>query len=497
VIHCKDISKRFGGVKALENVDVHFRAREIHGLVGENGAGKSTLMKILAGVHQPDQGELLLEGKPIVCRNPKHARDQGIRIVYQELSLVPDLTVAENLYLHRFSAGGLATVKRRDLAREAKKLLGEWGLDIAPDARVESLPMGKRQLVEIAREVAKEGKVLILDEPTSSLTNPEIEHLFEVLARLKSLQMAIVFISHRLNEVMRVSDSITVLRNGRKVASNPVKGMTPEEVVTLIVGRDIKELYPKAQAGIGERILSVRDLCAPGFRDISFDLHRGEILGLAGLVGSGRSEVMRCLFGVNPRASGTVEYLGKPIQIRNPGQAIVNGLVMLPESRGDEGIFPQLTVAKNLIMMSLDQVTSAGWLKRNAIRNKVSHLVQELSVVTYDAHAQEVSQLSGGNQQKVVLGRLMGAGPTILLLDEPTRGVDVGTKAEIHRIMGKFVSRGNAVIMVSSEIHELISACDRLVVLCEGRQVCSMDRPDFDEKEILQCAMGLSNPQLS
>ncbi len=492
MIHCKDISKSFGGVKALENVDIHFRAGEIHGLVGENGAGKSTLMKILAGVHQPDRGELLLEGKPIACRDPKHAHDLGIRIVYQELSLVPDLTVAENLYLHRFSAGGFRMVNRRNLTGEATQLLGEWGLDIDPRSKVESLPMGKRQLVEIAREIAKAGKVLILDEPTSSLTDPEIEHLFTVLAKLKDLDMAIIFISHRLNEVMRMSDNITVLRNGRRVATYPAKNVTSDEVVSSIVGRDIKELYPKARTEIGEKILSVQNLSASGFQDVSFELHRGEILGLTGLVGSGRSEVLRCLFGLNQLKHGTIEYLGRPLRIKKPDQAIANGLVLLPESRGDEGIFPLLSVADNLIMMSLNQLSAAGWLKRDAIRKKVSRLSHELSVVTYNAYAQEISQLSGGNQQKVVLGRLMGAGPTVLLLDEPTRGVDVGTKAEIHRIMGTFVSQGNAVVLVSSEIHELISACDRLVVLCEGRQVGHYDRPEFDEKEILQCAMGLS-----
>jgi ABC-type sugar transport system ATPase subunit len=487
----KSIFKSFGGVQALRNVDLELIPGEIHGLVGENGAGKSTLMKVLAGAYSPDSGFLSLDGHPLHLRDPKHAQDVGIRIVYQELSLFPALTVAENLYTHRFSDGSLRMVNRRALAAEAKSLIEEWDLGIDPMVRVEQLPMGKRQLVEIAREVARKGRVLILDEPTSSLTHKEIDYLFGVLERLKKSGMCMVFISHRLNEVLRIADRVTVLRNGERVETLPKERLTAQEIITLIVGREIKELYPKKAVSIGEPLLSVRDLMGKGFDGVSFRLHRGEILGFGGLIGAGRSEVLRSLFGLQPLTSGTIELEGAPIRIPDPTAAIRCGFAMLSESRADEGIFPELPVGQNLILMSLNQVSKAGWLGRRAVRDKVTGLVRSLDVLTYNPFHQKLNQLSGGNQQKVVLGRLLGANPRVLLLDEPTRGVDVGTKAEIHRIMGEFVARGNAIIMVSSDIPELIGLSDRILVLHQGRLSGEFRREQFTEEGILQCAMGL------
>lgn len=491
MIRAKGISKNFGGVHALKNIDLEFMPGEIHGLVGENGAGKSTMMKILAGVYPPSSGSIFLDDVPVQFRDPKHARDSGIRIVYQELSLIPDLTVSENLYLHRFSSGGFRPVRRRSLITEAMSLLKQWGLDLSPGDRVESLPMGKRQLVEIAREVAKEGRLLILDEPTSSLTNREIEYLFDVLARLKRGRMSIVFISHRLDEVLRIADRVTVFRNGSKVETVPRKELSPGRIVSLIVGREIKNLYPKVEVPFGEVILSVKNLSGKGFQDISFDLRRGEILGIAGLIGAGRSEVLRTLFGLNPMYGGTVLLEGKPVSNASPYKAIGNGFGLLSESRTDEGIFPELSVAQNLIVMSQKKVSTGTWLRKERIMKQVGNLCDLLQIVTYDPHRQLLNYLSGGNQQKVVLGRLLGAEPRILLLDEPTRGVDVGTKAEIHRLTGQFVARGNGVIMVSSDVPEIVGICDRIMVLYQGRQVGMFKRNECSEEAILQCAMGL------
>jgi ABC-type sugar transport system ATPase subunit len=493
MITVHDVSKHFGGVQALRGVTLEFKAGEIHGLVGENGAGKSTLMKILAGVYAPDAGQLLMDGKPLHLQNPKHAYDIGIRIVYQELSLVPALTVAENLYLHRFSAGNLQAVRRKSLIGEAQALLEEWGVGVSPSIRVEQLAMGKRQLVEIIREVSKKGRLLILDEPTSSLTSREIDQLFRVLRRLIERNMSIIFISHRLNEVLAISDTLSVLRNGRWVATRPARELQPEDIVNFMVGHEIKDLFPKVPVPLGETLLSLRGLSGNGFQDISFNLRRGEILGIGGLIGAGRSELLRGLFGVNPIRAGKAELEGNPLLIRGAQKAIQQGLALLSESRTEEGIFPELSVAKNLIMMKLEEVFRRGWLSFSLMQKKVGDLVKSLNVATYNPYQQQVIQLSGGNQQKVALGRLLGAHPRILLLDEPTRGVDVGTKAELHRIMGNFVAQGNGILMVSSDLPELTGMCDRIIVLHQGRMTGHFDRNEFNEEAILQCAMGLSH----
>jgi ABC-type sugar transport system ATPase subunit len=473
-------------------VSLEFAGGAIHGLVGENGAGKSTLMKLLAGVYAPDAGGIYLDGRPIHIRDPKHARDIGIRIIYQELSLVPTLTVAENLFLHRFSAGGLAPVGRQALFRESAALLKEWDLTVAPTDRIERLSMGQRQLIEIAREVAREGKVLILDEPTSSLTNREIEGLFAALHRLKQKGVAVIFISHRLDEVLRISDAVSVLRNGETVGTLPRTELTADRMIALIVGREMSELYPKAEVPIGEPLLRVDALSGRGFHDVSFALRKGEVLGFAGLNGAGRSEILRSLFGLNPVTAGRVELDGRTVALSSPPAAIRHGLAMLSESRKDEGIFPELAVGRNLILMDLRRLATAGWLRTQRIAASIRELTRQLGIATYNPQRQKLSQLSGGNQQKVVLGRLLAADPRILLLDEPTRGVDVGTKAEIHRIMGAFVAAGRGILMVSSDIPELTGMCDRIIVLHQGRAVAEFERKHFNQEAILQCAMGLA-----
>ncbi|MDA2923989.1 sugar ABC transporter ATP-binding protein [Acidobacteria bacterium AH-259-L09] len=489
MITAAGICKRFGAVQALKAVDFVLKTGEIHGLVGENGAGKSTLMKIFAGVYPPDSGSLRADDAPIRLRSPKHAYEIGIRIVHQEFSLIPALTVAENLYLHELSAGSLRPIDRRALALRARDLLNDWKLDISPTVRIEQLSMGKRQLVEILREVSKRGSILILDEPTSSLTNREIDHLFQVLRKLKQQNISIVFISHRLDEVLTIADTVTVLRNGKKVGSHSTAEVDLEQIIALMLGREVGTLFPKRDPSTGEKILSLHGLSGEGFSEISLHLRQGEILGIAGLMGAGCTELLRGLFGLNRTHSGSIKLNGTEIALNNSTAAIEFGFVLLSENRIDEGIFPDLSVAKNLVVMKLEEVSTKGWLRTDLVKKKVSDLVKVLNVVTYDPHRQPVRHLSGGNQQKVVLARLMGADPRILLLDEPTRGVDVGTKAEIHRKMADFVAQGNAIIMVSSDIPELMGMCDRIIVLYQGRMAGHFNRNEFRQEEILRCSM--------
>lgn len=490
VLAAGQISKRFGAVQALDAVDFELRAGEIHGLIGENGAGKSTLMKILAGVYPPDGGSLRLDGKPIRPRDPKQAYDLGIRIVHQELSLVPPLTVAENLFLHEFASGDLGRVDRKALASRARDLLDAWDLEIEPADRIERLAMGKRQLVEIARELHKQGRILILDEPTSSLTSREIDHLFDVLRGLKEKRVSVVFISHRLNEVLQIADTVTILRNGKRVESCPAARLSMERITALMLGRRMDHLFPELASTCGETILSVAELSGPGFARVSFELRAGEIQGIGGLMGAGRSELLRSLFGLHPIHHGTLKVEGKPVKIRNPKAAVKLGLALLSESRLDEGIFPDLSVSKNLVLMKLEEVAPKGWLRTDLIRQKVSGLVERLKIATYDAVRQNLNELSGGNQQKVVLGRLMGSDPRVLLLDEPTRGVDLGTKAEIHQIMADLAAQGKAILMVSSDVSELVGMCDRILVLHQGREVAHFERGQVGEQEVVRCSMG-------
>lgn len=488
------IDKRFGGHVALDGVDFELRAGEIHGLLGENGAGKSTLMKIFAGAYRPDGGALALDSKPIILRDPKHARDAGIRIVYQELSLIPDLTVAENLFLHRFSNGGIAPISRKALCAEAERLLAQWDIDLPPDAIVGRLPIGRRQLVEIAREIGNEGKVLILDEPTSSLTTPEIEQLFTLLGRLKRSGVGMIFISHRLDEIVRIVDRVTVLRNGLRVGVAEMSKLTTKELVRMIVGRSVENLYPKTDAAMGEVVLEAENLSGPGFSNVSFQLRAGEILGIAGLIGAGRSELLRGIYGLNRISSGTLTFGDQKLRVQRPEQAIASGLILLPEGRNDEGVFPDRSVSDNVIIASLSELTSlTGRLMRRRIRERTTKAVSDFGIATRNPFAQLVKQLSGGNQQKAIFARLLETAPRVMLLDEPTRGVDVGTKTEIHKIMGRFVSKGRAIIVASSELPELTGVCDRIIVLRKGEVAGRFDREQFDEGELLRCAMGLNH----
>lgn len=492
MLEVKEISKHFGGVQALKNVSVAFRDGEIHGIVGENGAGKSTLMKIISGVYPPDHGTIELNGAKVSFHTPVEAYNAGIRIVHQELSLIRSLSVAKNMFIHKFrGASAFRFVDETKYEDEARGMLKEWEIDIAPSTMVSELSMGARQLVEIARELSTGGKVIILDEPTSSLTYKEIDHLFNVLRLLRDKGYVVIFISHRLNEVSNLVDQVTVLRDGEKMATAETKNLDVDQICRLIACKDMSELFPKTEATIRDVALEVRNLSGEGFRGISFKVHWGEILGIAGLVGAGRSELIRAIYGVNEKFSGEIYLEGQKVNIDSPSEAIGRKIGLLTEDRGGEGTFPELSVAKNLIVLKMEEVVKGLFLNDHEIREKADSLVKKLGIVTYDPHVQVVSELSGGNQQKTVLGRLIGSRPKILLLDEPTRGVDVASKTEIHRFMGQFVREGGAIVMVSSELDELLGVCDRILVLHEGNFGGLFERNTFEKESILRCMMNV------
>jgi ABC-type sugar transport system ATPase subunit len=492
MLEVKNIAKHFGGVQALKGVSIAFNDGEIHGVVGENGAGKSTLMKIISGVYLPDSGSILLDGQTVHFPTPIDAYNAGIRIVYQELSLIRSLSIAKNMFIHRFrGASAFRFVDEKSVNIDAERMLKDWGIQIDPTTLVSQLSMGERQLVEIARELSTGGKVIILDEPTSSLTFKEIDHLFQVVRLLRDRGYIVIFISHRLNEVSELVDRITVLRDGEVMASTETKNLNAEQICRLIAGKDMSELFPKTETKIGEVALEVNSLSGEGFRDISFKVHWGEILGVAGLVGAGRSELVRALYGMNDVFHGEVHLDGEKVRIIRPEQAIDKKVGLLTEDRAGEGTFPELSVAKNLVVLKMKEVIQKIFLSEAKINKKSADLVKKLSIVTYNPGVQLVSELSGGNQQKTVLGRLIGARPKMLLLDEPTRGVDVNSKTEIHRIMGQFVKEGGAIVMVSSELDELVGVADSILVLHEGQFMGVFERKDFDKEQILRRMMNV------
>ena len=492
MLEVKEISKHFGGVQALKNVSVAFRDGEIHGIVGENGAGKSTLMKIISGVYPPDHGTIELNGAKVSFHTPVEAYNAGIRIVHQELSLIRSLSIAKNMFIHKFrGASAFRFVDEKKYEDEARGMCKEWEIDIAPSTMVSELSMGARQLVEIARELSTGGKVIILDEPTSSLTYKEIDHLFNVLRLLRDKGYVVIFISHRLNEVSNLVDQVTVLRDGEKMATAETRNLDVDQICRLIACRDMSELFPKTEATIRDVALDVRNLSGEGFRGISFKVHWGEILGIAGLGGAGRRELIRAIYGVNEKFGGEIHLEGQRVDIASPTEAIERRIGLLTEDRSAEGTFPELSLAKNLIVLKIKEVVKGLFLNNQEIRQKAGSLVKKLGIVTYNPHVQVVSELSGGNQQKTVLGRLIGSRPRILLLDEPTRGVDVASKTEIHRFMGQFVREGGAIVMVSSELDELLGVSDRILVLHEGNFGGLFERNTFEKESILRCMMNV------
>ena len=489
VLRMRGIGKLFPGVEALAGVDFVLRSGSVHAIVGENGAGKSTLMKILNGVYAPSSGSIEISGQVVTLRKPVDAQRHGIQMVYQELNLAPDLTVAENIFLGRMPHK-FGFVQKKQLHAAAAARLAELGANIAPDKLTGDLSISQQQLVEIAKAYAASPRMIVLDEPTSSLSEHEAAALFAVIAKMKAAGIAIVYISHRLPEIIAIADDVTVLRDGRMIVSQPIAGLTAEEMIRLMVGRDVQTIFPKVPAEIGEVVLEVSKL-GDGVHchDVSFDVRAGEILGLTGLVGAGRSEAAKAIYGLLPALSGSVKIKGAQLQLGSVETAVAAGIVYVPEDRKREGIVPSMTVRENISLAILRQLSSLAGVKSRAERDVVADYCRDFAIAPPDPE-RKISLLSGGNQQKAVISKCLAAKPLVLILDEPTRGVDVGAKAEIHRIIGGLAQAGVAVIMISSELPEVLGVSDRVVVMRDGYSHPVYDRASVNEELIMALATG-------
>jgi len=488
VLELKNISKRFGGVEVLHGVSFGLRPGEVHALLGENGAGKSTLIKVITGIHQPDGGEIYLNDKHVHFNDPLQARMAGIAAIYQELSLCPDLNVAENIFLGRQPTTFGGRIDWRKLYSEADRLLTSLGVHLDLKAKARNLSIAQMQSVEIARAFSLNARILIMDEPTSSLTLNEVAELFGLVRRLRDEGTAIIFISHRLEELFEVANRVTVLRDGSYVDTCQVKDVTRDELVRLMVGRTISNLFPKQEVQPGEIALKVEHLTCDGiFEDISFELHKGEILGMAGLVGAGRTDVARAIFGVLPPTGGTIQVEGRPVEITSPQQAINLGLAYVPEDRQLHGLIPAMDITSNISLPILAEYTRRGWLMDKVERSAAFTAAQQMEVRA-NTIWQITRTLSGGNQQKVVLAKWLSTKPRILILDEPTRGIDVGTKAAVHALMSKLATEGLAILMISSELPEVLGMSDRILVMHEGHMTALFNRADATQEKIINAA---------
>ncbi|WP_258052086.1 sugar ABC transporter ATP-binding protein [Mesorhizobium sp. INR15] len=483
------ISKIFPGVKALSNVSLSVDFGRVHAIVGENGAGKSTLMKVLSGAYLPTTGTTEVGGVEVRMRKPADAQKLGIRMVHQELNLVPDLTVAENVYLGRMPRKW-SLVDKAAMLRNAAAILRELGADIDPRARLGDLSISQQQLVEIAKAYAANPRIIVLDEPTSSLSEHETAALFKILRKMKQSGIAIVYISHRLKEVLEIADDITILRDGSMIETRPASGITAAEMIRLMVGREVTNVFPKTPSTIGAPVLKVSGLGDGfSFEDVSFEVRAGEILGLTGLVGAGRTEVAKAIFGLSAVTAGSIETHGKPVTIRSPSAAMKAGIAYVPEDRKGDGIIPSMTVRENISLPILRRLTRFGRVSMGADRKLAAKYARDLSIVPPDPE-RRINLLSGGNQQKAVISKWLSANPSVLILDEPTRGVDVGAKAEIHRIIGELVAAGMAVVMISSELPEVLGVCDRVVVMRDGHASPAIERRHLTEERIMALATG-------
>lgn len=489
ILEMKNITKRFPGVLALDNVQLTLRKGEVHVLLGENGAGKSTLIKTITGAYIPDEGEMIFEGEKIKLESPLHAQRLGISAVYQEFNLIPELDAAKNIFLGKEMVHGIK-LNSKEMYKRSKEYLDEIGANINLHLPVKSLGVASQQMIEIAKAISTECKVLILDEPTAVLTNQEIDKLFEVVETLKEKGVAIVFISHRLEEINRIGDKVTVMRDGTYVETvNVEKGnLDTDYLVKLMVGREITNKFPKEKVEIGEEILRVENLNRKGvLHDINLSLHRGEILGIGGLVGAGRTEVVKAIFGADKKDSGTITLFGEKVQIKQPIDAIRLGIGLAPEDRKVEGLNLGMTIKDNIVMASVDKISKAGVINKKKRTEIPALLKEELKIVTPGIN-QQVGNLSGGNQQKVVLSKWLASDSKIIIFDEPTRGIDVGAKVEVYQLMNKLVQKGVGIIMISSELPELLAMSDRIIVMHEGRITGELSREEATQEKVLKLA---------
>ncbi|MFS8145970.1 D-ribose transporter ATP-binding protein [Rhizobium sp. R635] len=489
LLSAEGVRKEFPGVVALDDVQFRLKRASVHALMGENGAGKSTLMKILAGIYTPDKGDIRLKGVEIRLKSPLDALENGIAMIHQELNLMPFMTVAENIWIRREPKNRFGFVDHGVMHRMTEELFARLNIALDPDIEVRHLSVANRQMVEIAKAVSYNSDVLIMDEPTSALTEREVEHLFRIIRDLRSQGIGIVYITHKMNELFEIADEFSVFRDGRYIGTHASTEVTRDDIIRMMVGREITQMFPKEEVPIGEVVLSVKDLCLNGvFRDVSFEVRAGEILGVAGLVGSGRSNVAETLFGVTPASSGSVELFGKPVTISSPTEAIRHQMAFLTEDRKDTGCLLILDILENMqIAVLQDRYVKGGFVQQGALEATCEDMAKRLRVKTPNLY-ERVENLSGGNQQKVLIGRWLLTHPKILILDEPTRGIDVGAKAEIHRLVTEMARNGVAIIMISSEMPEVLGMSDRIMVMHEGRVTGFLNRDEATQIKVMELA---------
>jgi len=493
LLNVTGLKKHFGGVKALDGVDLAVDSGSVHALVGENGAGKSTLIKVLTGVHRPSAGDITFAGRPFAVASPNDAKALGIQVVHQEFNLLGDLSVAENIAIEALPRSRFGLLDRKQMYSRAEQALDAIGLDgVDVRAPVNSLGIAHQQLVEIARALQSKSRMLILDEPTATLTERETQRLFDIVRKVQAEGVTLLFVSHHLNEVFEICDTVTVFRNGRTVATDVIADLTPRDVVRHMVGRDVEEVSSARDLTAAPVALSVRDLQTsrnPHPQGVSFDLRKGEILGIAGLVGAGRTEILRALFGIDPKRAGAVELDGQALSISTPRDAIRAGMGFVTEDRKDEGLILSMSISSNVSLVNLREISRGGRL-RHAAEDRQARARGGALNLKYGKTADAASSLSGGNQQKVVLAKWLANAPQFLLLDEPTRGVDVGAKFEIYTILQDLAAQGVSMLVVSSELPELMSLCDRIMVLHDHQVTGELSRANFAEEAILRLAYG-------
>ena len=491
LLRMENIEKSFPGVKALDKVSLTVRKGTVHALMGENGAGKSTLMKCLFGVYGKDSGKIYLEDKEVNFRNSKDALENGVAMVHQELNQALKRSVMENLWLGRFpkSVDFLPFTSEKKMYEDTKKLLSGLHINVDPRTIMAKMPVSQRQMVEIAKAVSYDSKIIVFDEPTSSLTETEVEHLFNIINMLRERGCGIIYISHKMEEILRISDDVTVMRDGKYIATKSAKEITMDEIIRLMVGRELTKLYPEKKHSIGDEWLKIDSLSSEyaKLKDVSFSAHKGEILGIAGLDGSGRTEVLENIFGLSARRSGSITFKGRQIKNRNPRESIRNGFALLTEERRATGIFGVLDILENTAISSLDKHKTGPFLSLKKMRESTKWSIDAMRIKT-PSQETKIRTLSGGNQQKVILGRWLLTEPDVLLLDEPTRGIDVGAKYEIYQLILDLAAKGKTVIMVSSEMPELLGVCDRIIVMSGGRKAGEVNAKEATQEEIMTLA---------
>lgn len=485
-----DVSKSFPGVKALDNVNLRVRPHSVHALMGENGAGKSTLLKCLFGIYEKDQGKIFFKGQEINFTSSKEALENGVSMVHQELNLVLQRTVMDNMWLGRYPTKGLF-VDHGKMYQDTKHIFEELDIDIDPRVKVGTLSVSQMQMIEIAKAFSYDAKIVIMDEPTSSLTEKEVNHLFKIINKLKEKGCGIVYISHKMEEIFQLCDEITILRDGQWVATQPLKGMTMDQIIGMMVGRELTQRFPEKTNQPKEVILEVEHLTAknqPSIKDVSFNLHKGEILGIAGLVGAKRTDIVETLFGIRDRSEGIIKLHGKEVANHNAHEAIQNGFALVTEERRSTGIYSRLDIAFNSLIANMDNYKgSMGLLSDNKMKSDTQWVIDSMRVKTPTQQTQ-IGSLSGGNQQKVIIGRWLLTQPEILMLDEPTRGIDVGAKFEIYQLILELAKKDKGIVIISSEMPELLGITDRIMVMSNGRVAGIVNTKETDQSEILRLA---------